>query len=260
MNILAIDSSGLSASVAVLSDEVIKAEFSVCNKLTHSETLMPMIDAVISSAGVALNEMDAVAVAEGPGSFTGLRIGAATAKGLAEAVHKPVIGIPTVDGLAQNMVYYDGIIVPLMDARRNETYTGIYTFEGDRLKVLREQCAVPLEDILEDVNCRNTATVFLGDGIKVFKEQIEEKCVVPHLYAPASLRLQRASSVAVLAEQYIRNGKMTDPAAFAPVYLRVSQAERQGAAAVTPEEKRAMAAGHVPVQAAGDPTEDSNEK
>ena len=95
MNILAIDSSGLSASVAVLSDEVIKAEFSVCNKLTHSETLMPMIDAVISSSGVALNEMDAVAVAEGPGSFTGLRIGAATAKGLAEAVHKPVIGIRT---------------------------------------------------------------------------------------------------------------------------------------------------------------------
>ncbi len=246
MNILAIDSSGLSASVAVLSDEVIRAEFSVCNRLTHSETLMPMIDAVLSSSGIALDEMDAIAVAEGPGSFTGLRIGAATAKGLAEAVCKPVIGIPTVDGLAQNMAYYDGIIVPLMDARRNETYTGMYTFEGDKLKVIREQCAVPLDDILEDINHRDTATVFLGDGIGVFKEQIEEKCAVPHLYAPASLCLQRASSVAVLAEQYFRKGKMTDAAGFAPVYLRVSQAERQGARAVTEEEKHAMAAGHVP--------------
>ena len=174
MNILAIDSSGLAASCAILSDEVVRAESFVCNKLTHSETLLPMVDQAVSASGLALKDMDAIAVSEGPGSFTGLRIGSATAKGLAEAIGRPVIGVPTVDALAQNMAGFEGNIVPLMDARRNETYTGIYFFDNDELVVLREQCAVPLEDILEDVNDRGKKTVFLGDGVKVFRQQIEE--------------------------------------------------------------------------------------
>ena len=149
MNILAIDASGLAASAAVLSEGVIKAEFFVCNKLTHSETLMPMVDQVIKASGLLLSDMDAIAVTEGPGSFTGLRIGSATAKGLAEAAGKKLVGIPTVDALARNLTGFEGNIVPLMDARRNETYTGIYTLsEDDSLIVLREQCAVPLSDIL----------------------------------------------------------------------------------------------------------------
>ncbi|MCR5748504.1 MAG: tRNA (adenosine(37)-N6)-threonylcarbamoyltransferase complex dimerization subunit type 1 TsaB [Lachnospiraceae bacterium] len=246
MKILAIDSSGLAASVAVLCDEVLRAEFSVCNKLTHSETLMPMVDKVINASGISLKDMDLIAVAEGPGSFTGLRIGAATAKGLAESVGCPLIGVPTVDALAQNISLFSGLIVPLMDARRNETYTGLYTFEKDELKVLRPQCAVPLVEILEDINSRGIDTVFLGDGVEVFKDKIEEICSVPHIYSPVSVRLQRASSVAVLAEKRYKAGETGDPAGFTPVYLRVSQAERQGAKAVTEAQKKAMAAGHVP--------------
>lgn len=246
MNILAIDSSGLVASAAILSEGVIRAEYSVCNKLTHSETLMPMIDRVIASSGLTLKDMETIAVAEGPGSFTGLRIGSATAKGLAEATGVPVTAVPTVDALAQNMAYTDGLIVPLMDARRNETYTGIYRFEKEELTVLREQCAIPLDEILEDINTRGEKTVFNGDGVRVFAEQIKEKCKVPYLFAPASLRLQRASSVAVLAEKYYERGLKQDAAEHKPVYLRVSQAEREGAAAKSEAELKAMAAGHIP--------------
>ena len=231
MNILAIDSSGLTASVAVLSGDVIRAEFSVCNKLTHSETLMPMTDQVIKASGLALCEMDAIAVAAGPGSFTGLRIGSATAKGLAEGIGKPVIEVPTVNALAQNMAGFAGNIVPLMDARRNETYTGIFTFDRAKLIVLREQCAVPLGDILEEVNSRGEETVFLGDGLSVFAEQIEKECVVPYIFAPVSLRLQRASSVAVLAERYHKEGRYVSASEHKPIYLRVSQAEREAAKA-----------------------------
>ena len=227
MNILAVDSSGLVASAAVLSDDVIRSEYIVCNKLTHSETLMPMIDEVIRSSGLEPGDMDAIAVAKGPGSFTGLRIGSATVKGLAEAIGRPVIEVPTVNALAQNMAGYEGNIVPLMDARRNETYTGIFTFEGDKLKVIREQCAVPLTDILADVNDRGKRTVFLGDGVRVFEDKIKALCTVPFVFAPPGLRLQRASSVAVLAGRYYEEGCYVDAAEHRPSYLRVSQAERE---------------------------------
>ena len=227
MNILAIDSSGLAASCAILSDGVIRAEFFVCNRLTHSETLLPMVDQAVSASGLELGEMDAAAISKGPGSFTGLRIGSATAKGLAEAVGIPVIGVPTVNSIAQNMAGFDGNIVPLMDARRNETYTGIFTFTGTELTVLREQCAVPLGEILCDVNERGKKTVFLGDGVKVFAAQIKEECKVPFIFAPPDHALQRASGVAVLAEKYFREGKYLDASDHVPVYLRVSQAERE---------------------------------
>ncbi|MCR5774856.1 MAG: tRNA (adenosine(37)-N6)-threonylcarbamoyltransferase complex dimerization subunit type 1 TsaB [Lachnospiraceae bacterium] len=227
MNILAIDASGLAASAAVLSDEVIKAEFCVCNKLTHSETLMPMIDQVINASGMSLKEIEAFAVTAGPGSFTGLRIGVATAKGLSEAMEKPLIGVPTVESIAQNMAGFDGIVVPLMDARRGETYTGIYVFKGDELEVLREQCAVPLEEIINDVNDRGQRVVFLGDGVRVFRERIDKICTVPYYYAPADHRLQRAAGVAILAQKYYLEGRFTDAADLVPVYLRKSQAERE---------------------------------
>jgi tRNA threonylcarbamoyladenosine biosynthesis protein TsaB len=193
---------------------------------------MPMIDRTIADSGLTLQDMDAIAVTKGPGSFTGLRIGSATAKGLAEACGIPVIEVPTVDALAMNMTFFDGLIVPLMDARRNETYTGIYTFEAGELKVIREQCAVPLSEIIRDVNERETRTVFLGDGVRVFAQAIEDSCRVPFSYAPASLRLQRASSVAVLACSYYDKGLCVDASLHVPTYLRVSQAERERAAQI----------------------------
>ena len=245
MNILAIDSSGLVASTAVMSDNIIKAEANTCNKLTHSETLMPMIDTVIRSSGLELGDMDHIAVACGPGSFTGLRIGCATAKGLAEAIGRTVIPVNTIDALAMNMYGFSGNIVPMIDARRNEAYTGIFRTADTGLETVKEQCAIPLAQLIDMVNELGTRTVFLGDGADSFRDQIDKTCTVEHIYATPAQRLQRAASVACLAVVYAGEGRAVDPALHAPIYLRSTQAEREGARAKTEAEKAAMAAGHV---------------
>ena len=125
MKILAIDSSGLVASVALLEDDTLLAEYTVNYKKTHSQTLLPMLDAIVQMIDLDLNSIDAIAVSKGPGSFTGLRIGSATAKGLGLALEKPLIEVPTVDALAYNLYDAEGLVVPMMDARRAQVYTGI---------------------------------------------------------------------------------------------------------------------------------------
>ena len=131
MKILALDSSGLVASVAVLEDDALLAEYTMNYKKTHSQTLLPMLDEMAKMIDLDLNTIDAIAVAGGPGSFTGLRIGSATAKGLGLALSIPIIPVPTVDALAYNLYGSDKLICPIMDARRNQVYTGIYRFEKD---------------------------------------------------------------------------------------------------------------------------------
>ena len=231
MKILALDSSGLVASVAVLEDENCIAEYTINYKKTHSQTLLPMLDEVSKMIELDLNAIDAIAVAAGPGSFTGLRIGSATAKGLGQALNKPLIGIPTVDGLAYNLYGTDKVVCPLMDARRNQTYTGLYEFvkkEGNyELQVLTKQCAVALEEIIDKINELGREVIFLGDGVPVFKTQLEEKVKVPFSFAPASCNRQRAAALGVLALTYAQEGKMETAASHMPDYLRLSQAERE---------------------------------
>ena len=231
MKILGIDSSGLVASVALIEDEILKAEYTVNNKKTHSTTLLPMLDEISKMLEEDLSDVDAIAVACGPGSFTGLRIGSACAKGLAQAFNRPIVPVPTLDALAYNMWGYKGYICPLMDARRNQTYTGLYYFEqagnGMTLKTVLEQCAVPIEEILDKVNelCENV--VFLGDGVPVFKEQIEDLVRIPYSFAPPAMNRQKASGVASLGAELFSLGITQSAAQHAPVYLRLSQAERE---------------------------------
>ena len=231
MKILALDSSGLVASVAVLEDDNCIAEYTINYKKTHSQTLLPMLDEVSKMIELDLNSIDAIAVAAGPGSFTGLRIGSATAKGLGQALSKPLIGIPTVDGLAMNMYGTDKVICPLMDARRNQTYTGIYEFVRKdsvyELSVIKEQCAVALDEIIDWINELGREVIFLGDGVPVFKTQLEEKVTVPYSFAPASCNRQRAAAIGVLAFSYAQAGKMEKAEEHMPDYLRLSQAERE---------------------------------
>ena len=139
MKILAVDSSGLVASVAVVEEDTMLAEYTVNYKKTHSQTLLPMLHEIVQMIELDLHSVDAIAVSAGPGSFTGLRIGSATAKGLGLALQKPIISIPTVEGLAYNLVGTNKLICPIMDARRNQVYTGLYQFEGQQLLCLREQ-------------------------------------------------------------------------------------------------------------------------
>lgn len=231
MKILALDSSGLVASVALVSDDTLLAEYTVNYKKTHSQTLLPMLDEVAKMIELDLNSVDAIAVAAGPGSFTGLRIGSATAKGLGLALGKPLVHIPTVDALACNLYGCGSLICPLMDARRSQVYTGIYTFEDGELRIIKEQSPMAVEQIAEELNALGREVVFLGDGVPVYREMLSTLMKVPYRYAPANMNRQRAASVAVLAQQYVKAGKTETAAEHAPDYLRLSQAERERAKA-----------------------------
>ena len=179
MKILALDSSGLVASVAVAEDDVLTAEYTVNYKKTHSQTLLPMLQAVKDMIELDLSTVDAIAVAAGPGSFTGLRIGSATAKGLALAMDCPIVEVKTVEGLAYNLYGTDKVVCPLMDARRNQVYTGLYEV-SDGIRVLKDQCAVDVADIIAAVNELGREVIFLGDGVPVYKEQLENGVKVPY--------------------------------------------------------------------------------
>lgn len=241
MRVLAIDSSGLTATVAVVEETQTVAEYTINYKKTHSQTLLPMIDEVVKMTELDLGTIDAIAVAGGPGSFTGLRIGSATAKGLGLALNKPLIHVPTVDGLAYNVFGCEDIICPIMDARRNQVYTGIYTFskkagekEGRNLvepvfQVIKMQMAVSIEELAERLNRYRRPVVFLGDAVPVYENVLAEKLTVPYSFAPAYMNRQRAAVVGTLGIQYYKSGKFETAEEHRPDYLRVSQAERERA-------------------------------
>lgn len=233
MRILALDSSGLVASVAVVdsseSGEELIAEYTVNYKKTHSQTLLPMLDEVSKMIELDLSTVDAIAVAAGPGSFTGLRIGSATAKGLGLALNKPLIHIPTLEGLAYNLCGSSDIVCPIMDARRGQVYTGIYRFEYDKLIVLEDQMAISIEELGEKLKKYDDKVVFLGDGVPVFRERLTDEIMKNReiAFAPANVNRQRAASVGALAIRYYEEGKTETAAEHQPDYLRVSQAERE---------------------------------
>lgn len=233
MKLIALDSSGLVASVAVLEEDTLLAEFTVNYKKTHSQTLLPMLEEVRKQIELDMDTVDAIAVAAGPGSFTGLRIGSATAKGLGQALKKPVIPVGTLEALAYNLYGTDKLVCPMMDARRSQVYSGLYTFEkraGDsvyHLCVQEEMAALSVTEQIEKINALGREVILLGDGIPVNKEVLEEQLKVPYSYAPADRSRQRASSVALLGAQYFAEGKAVAAAEHSPVYLRLSQAERE---------------------------------
>ena len=189
------------------------AEYTVNYKKTHSQTLLPMLDEIANMTELDLTTIDAIAIAAGPGSFTGLRIGSATAKGLGLALKKPLISIPTVDALAYNLYGTDRLICPIMDARRNQVYTGIYEFRGNTMEVLEPQMAVP---VFKDKLCNG-----LMDKL--------HDCGKEFYFAPAHVNKQRAGAVGALALRYLEEGKTETAEEHQPEYLRMAQAERERA-------------------------------
>ena len=229
MKILALDSSGIVASVAVVEDDTLLAEYTVNYKKTHSQTLLPMLDEVVKMTELELDTIDAIAVAAGPGSFTGLRIGSATAKGLGLALKKPLIAVPTVEALAYNLYDVKGLVCPIMDARRSQVYTGIYRFEKHALTVVEDQMAVAVTELLERLNELGEPVTFLGDGVPVFRDVIARTLKIPYSFAPAHVNKQRAAVVASLGMVYYKAGRIESAEQHNPEYLRVSQAERERA-------------------------------
>ncbi len=226
MKILAIESSSLVASVAITEGDILTAEYTMNYKKTHSQTLLPMIEEMAKMIGLDLNTIDAIAISGGPGSFTGLRIGSATAKGLGLALGIPLIHIPTLDAMAYNLYGMIGLICPIMDARRNQVYTGIYSFEKKAFTTHLGQCAVSIEELAAELNRLGREVIFAGDGIPVHREYLSAYLKIGANFAPVHLNRQRAASVAALAKIYYEQGKFISADEHVPDYIRVSQAER----------------------------------
>lgn len=231
MKILGLDSSGLVASVAVVENDLLLAEYTTDYKKTHSQTLLPMLDELRSMIELDMNTVDAIAIAAGPGSFTGLRIGAATAKGLGLALNKPLVEVPTLEGLAWNLWGTEKLVCPIMDARRNQVYTGVYEFvengTGFEMRSVVEQKADDIVELVNQLNELGRPVIFLGDGVPVYDKVIAEHCKVSYSLAPAGNNRQRAASVAALGAVYYAQGKTVTAADHQPEYLRKSQAERE---------------------------------
>lgn len=234
MKLLALESSGLVASAAILTEEKIICEYTMNHKKTHSQTLLPMVDEIVGMTEQDLRDIDAIAVAAGPGSFTGLRIGSATAKGLGLALNKPLISVPTLEGLAYNFYGSENLICPMMDARRNQVYTGIYSWEEGRFQILYAQTAVPVEDVLKEcirlANETGKKITYLGDGGPVYQEMIRETMMQSgsaYSIAPPHMNRQRAGAVGVRGLELYQAGHAETAAEHVPVYLRKSQAERE---------------------------------
>ncbi|MDR1801100.1 MAG: tRNA (adenosine(37)-N6)-threonylcarbamoyltransferase complex dimerization subunit type 1 TsaB [Lachnospiraceae bacterium] len=226
MRILAIESSALTASVALCDEFNILAQYSVYHKKTHSQTLLPMIDEIMRMSELTPSDLDAVAVTKGPGSFTGLRIGMASAKGLCLALDIPVIAVSTLEALAANLIGSRENISPIMDARRNQVYTGLY--DALRLpKALEKERAIGILQWIDILNKRGEAVAFLGDAVAVHADTIAKSIKVPFRFASANQLLQSAASLSVIAVDYYKKGIFADVDGLVPEYLRLSQAERE---------------------------------
>lgn len=231
MKIIAMDSSGMTASMAIVEDNITVAEYSVNYKKTHSQTLLPMLDEISRMTELDLSTVDAIAIAKGPGSFTGLRIGSASAKGLGLALDIPIVEVYTTDGLAYNMYGTNRVVCPLMDARREQVYTGLYEFTGNgdeyRMVTIMEPSALPVEDVISKINEMGRPVVFLGDGVPVYEEKLKDLTQVDYIFAPSHMNRQSAASVGALGMIKYREGQTVTADEHVPEYLRLSQAERE---------------------------------
>ncbi len=223
MNILAIDTSSLNATVAVLNDEKLLGEFIISNKNTHSQIIMPMLDEMLKFAGIDIDDIDVFATAIGPGSFTGLRIGIASAKALAQGSCKKIIGISSLNALAEN-VYEEGkIICPIIDARRGDVYNALY-LNGECIVKDR---AININELITELKSKNEKIVFVGDGVLLHKDTIANELGENAQFAMPSKVMAKASSVANLALNRAKNNDFDDIYSLEPIYLRQSQAERE---------------------------------
>ena len=227
MRILAIESSAVTASVAIITDSTVTAEYTINYKKTHSQTLLPMIDEICRMTETRPDSFDLIAVSVGPGSFTGLRIGVATGKGIALANNIPMVAVPTLKAMAYNLSMTDKLICPVMDARRDHVYGGVFHFNSQgELETDVEQGLFSGKDLVKLVNDLGKDEVFIGDGRGIIEKE-EELLTCGCQYAPVHLNTQRASSVAALGWQMYKDGLAVEGGLVVPDYIRPSQAERE---------------------------------
>lgn len=226
MKILALDSATECATAALLDDNKLLGEIVINHKKQHSVIMMPMIDSLIKNCGLSISDIDGYAISNGPGSFTGLRIGMSTVKGLVQATKKPFVAISSLDGLANNLFNIDGIICPIIDALRGNVYTNFYKFENGKLVTLEEDQLLSVEEIIEKCSNFAEAVTFIGDGTYKFSSKLLEALPTASI-APSHLNVAKASSIGALGHQRLSEGYSDNVLSAAPVYLRKCQAERE---------------------------------
>ncbi len=225
MKILALDSTALVGSVALCDDAARLGEITLNNGNTHSETLLPMVEFLLKRFEMTPDDVDLFAASAGPGSFTGVRIGAATVKGLAFSTGKPCIGVSTLDALAYNLRSMGGLICPVMNARRKQVYTALFRAVDGRLERLMPDSAIAIEELDRILDTYNEPVRLCGDGYEI-TEALLTHAILP---VPEELRQQSAYSVAQIARAAYESGIRTTDIELAPTYLRLSQAERERA-------------------------------
>ena len=226
MKVLSVDTSSLVATCAVVDEEKVLGEYTLNQDMTHSERLIPMIKVVMDSLGLEPKDIDLFAAASGPGSFTGLRIGLATIKGLAHVADKPVLGISTLEALAFNIPWGE-VVIPIMDARRDRVFTGIYSWENGELVDVLKPTILEIDELLDFIDANYEEVMFNGDGTNVFKERIVNRLGEKALFAPISSNMAKASSVGELALLKWKEGNKDNYFELVPDYLRESQAQRE---------------------------------
>lgn len=221
---LGIDTSTLVGSVGLIDENGLLGEYTLNIKRTHSERLMPAISCLLKDAGVVIDDLDLISVSQGPGSFTGVRIGVTTANSLAQAAKKPLVGVCSLDVLASNLLNVQGLVCPILDARKQEVYTALYQGDGKGcLNKVLDYRALGIEPLLEEFKRYNDAVYFLGDGVKVYSQILETALGERYRVTPANLILPRGSTVAQLGLEKYRTGKSYQQ--IEPLYLRKSEAE-----------------------------------
>ena len=222
MLILAFESSAKAASAALVKDGRLISQYSQCSGLTHSRTLLPMGEDMLKNAELKLSDVDLIAVAHGPGSFTGIRIGVSMVKGLAWAAEKPCVGVSTLEALAWHGVAAGGYVCPVMDARRNQVYNAIFKIEDGRPVRVTEDRPIALSELAEEIRALNAPMFLVGDGAELTEKFLKEQAL-PCTVAPENLRWQSAWGVAMAAQ----DKESGNADSLLPVYLRLSQAERE---------------------------------
>ena len=226
MKILALESSAVAASVALCEDETLIAQAFQNTGLTHSQTLLPLAEDLLKNCGLTMADIDLIAVAEGPGSFTGLRIGVAAAKGLAWGGELPCAGCSTLESMAWNLAGFEGEVCVAMDARRKQVYNARFRVDGEQPHRLTPDRAISLEDLIAELQGTETTQIIVGDGAKLCYDALTA-AGIPAKLAPPNLRMQSAWGVARLALEKARKGQTITANELAPVYHRLSQAERE---------------------------------
>lgn len=222
MLVLGIETATMMGGVALVDNERLVAEHRLNIKATHAERLLGVVERLLADAGLSLTQLDGFAVSIGPGSFTGLRIGVSTVKGLGFASGKPVVAVPTLDGLAYQLPFCHHPICPILDAKKREVYTAFYRATHELPQRLSEYRVIPPEVLLAEIE---EPTVFLGDGIDVYRDQIQEALGPKALFAPTHLRLPSGAAVAGLGCRMLAQGQVVDIYQLEPLYIRPSEVE-----------------------------------